>query len=158
MKGIKVKGVRGSIKEPIILKENDAGCWICINRKPNPDGYQRLRWDGKGNLMHRFFFEYYKGKIPAGKCVCHSCDNPGCLNPDHLFLGTNPENTADRHGKGRTAKGSQVGTSVLTAEEALAIRRSNESGPIMAKRYGISRSTVSAIRRGRSWKHLEATI
>ncbi len=155
MRGIKVKGIHGSIKEPIVIKETQEGCWECISHAKVHGGYTRLRWDGKSNLMHRFFYAHYKGPIPDGKCVCHKCDNRGCVNPDHLFLATNQQNTMDRHLKGRSSKGEQIGTSKLRIDQVRVIKESNESYSKLAKEFDVSKSTIHLIKKNIRWTHVE---
>lgn len=78
-------------------------CWNWTGYKTEL-GYGRLRLNNKKTLAHRASYEIFVGKIPDKKLVCHKCDNPSCLNPDHLFLGTNNDNVQDRVKKGRTSK------------------------------------------------------
>lgn len=93
------------------------------------------------------------GPIPKGANVLHSCDNPPCFNPEHLFLGDQTDNMRDAAAKGRTAR--QVGEANprarLTASDAQAIRGSTETGVDLAKRFGISPQQVSLIRKGKRW-------
>jgi hypothetical protein len=155
MGGIMVKGVKGSIREPIILKETAAGCWECISHACDQDGYPIFRWGHHRSMMY-FFFERYNGHpVAEGMCICHRCDNRKCVNPAHLFLGTSQENTADRHAKNRSARGERIGSSILREEEAREILNSKEPGAVLARRFGVSSATVSAIRKGRNWKWLK---
>lgn len=76
------------------------GCWVYLGYK-NEWGYGRLRCNGKKVLAHRLVYKHYFGEIPKGKLVCHKCDNPVCLNPYHLYLGTNKDNLMDMANKNR---------------------------------------------------------
>lgn len=75
-------------------------CWNWT-RYRNEWGYGRLRVNGEKQLAHRVSFQLFRGPIPAGMLVCHTCDNPACINPSHLFLGTNQDNVTDCMAKGR---------------------------------------------------------
>jgi hypothetical protein len=77
-----------------------SGCWA-VNCWHKPDGYARLRFKGKKMLAHRLAYLLATGKDPGELQVCHKCDNPGCVNPEHLFLGTGKDNVKDCITKGR---------------------------------------------------------
>lgn len=104
---------------------------------------------------HRISWAISNGSWPR-LLVCHKCDNPSCVNPKHLFLGTDQENIADRHRKDRDAHqlGENHGRSVLTEATVLEIRSSTESGRVAAKRFGVSRVTIQRIRHRKIWRHI----
>lgn len=94
------------------------------------------------------------GPIPIGLKVRHDCDNPRCINVDHLQLGTHADNMADRNRKNRQARGEQQGLARLTEEQVRAIRKSAESQAVTAKRFNISCANVSFIRNRKTWAHV----
>lgn len=100
--------------------------------------------EADSTLAHRHAWVLAHGPIPEGLFVCHSCDNPPCVNPDHLFLGTHDDNMADMTAKGRAGV-------KLTRADAEAIRSDPRSGRAVAADFGVSATTVSNIRRGKTW-------
>ena len=83
------------------LGMSDSECWLSDYVK-NLDGYACICSDGRRPMLHRVAYEaYYAEPIPDGMLVCHTCDNPGCFNPEHLFLGTHQDNVLDQIAKGR---------------------------------------------------------
>lgn len=123
------------------------------------DGYGRFKIESYVTAgSHRVAYLIGHGIDPAGLCVCHRCDNPPCCNPDHLFLGTRLDNTADMIAKGRKRCGDHKGESnanaILTAEQVSVIRRrilTGETNVAIAADYGVTHQLISRIRRGRSW-------
>lgn len=130
----------------------DTGCWIFTNKGapssvPNK-AYGRYQTGRKSYMAHRRAYELYHGPIPEGMLVCHRCDNPKCCNPEHLFLGTNEDNTRDALVKSRLRMGTECGTSKLTRNEVLAIRDDIRPSGEVSKQYGIHRGSVWTLRRG----------
>jgi len=104
---------------------------------------------------HRFSWRIHNGKIPDGMQVLHRCDNPKCVNPDHLWLGTDADNRADRIHKGRQTKGKRIPTAKLSREAVRMIRRSPLNNTQMAKKLGMHNSTISRIRLRKYWKYVD---
>jgi HNH endonuclease len=126
-------------------------CWLWT-RARNNKGYGRVRIDGKMQLAHRVAWQIYKGEIPEGMFVCHKCDTPACVNPDHLFLGTNADNIKDSYDKGRSnQQGERNGNRKLKPEQVTEIRASSESCRVLARRFGIGKSQVANIKKGLKW-------
>ena len=107
---------------------------------------------------HRFSWELHNGLIPDGMMVCHRCDNPTCVRPDHLFLGTIAENNRDCARKGRTYTGPRPWHAKLTIAEVKEIRLLHASGQSMCsigRQYGVTRGNIRAIIHRRTWQHVE---
>jgi hypothetical protein len=106
-------------------------------------------------LPNRVSWTIHFGPIPDGQCVCHRCDNPRCVNPSHLFLGTQAENMADmvRKGRHRTNPDRQLYRTAakLSADEIAAILRDGRLQREIAAQYGVHQSTISDIKRGETW-------
>jgi len=139
-------------------KHHPAGdCWQWTDSL-TAKGYGRFSYNGKAERAHRVSWLLHRGPIPDGMLVCHRCDNPGCVNPDHLFLGSAAESTADMDAKGRRVTvphpGEQHGYAKLSEQDVRAIRASNERQRDIAKRFGITQANVSLIRRRKSWAHV----
>lgn len=133
------------------------GCWTWTGSKDG-DGYGFVGRD----RAHRFSYELANGPIPKGLCVLHTCDNPPCVRPDHLFLGTHADNVADRHAKGRDSHKPRVPVRIgeaqpmakLTNAVVAEIRAAYATGTStrdLAKRHGVSQPTISRVVRGRLW-------
>ncbi len=109
--------------------------------------YGRLQFNGKVDNATRVFWTLKVGSIPDGMYVCHKCDNPKCVNVDHLFLGTPLDNNLDAVKKGRV-KGK------ITEKEAKEIKSSKKNVATLVKEYGLSRSSIYRIKEGSSWRHI----
>lgn len=143
--------------------EKSDGCWNWTATTRGSNGYGQIGEGGQGgrNLSaHRVSWEIHNGPIPDGMFVLHRCDNPLCVNPDHLWLGTIAENNADRERKGRGAdrRGEKSTTAKLTTEQVLAIRSDHRPQRIVAEAYGIRQGHVSRLKNGTRWPHLNAQV
>jgi hypothetical protein len=137
----------------------NTGCWVFGGAK-NTKGYGNIYVSGKMLNTHRLSYLIANdGKINEGSHVCHKCDNPACVNPDHLWEGSHKQNMDDRNRKQRTAKGESHGKAKLTALQVKKIKRQLAEGdPItsIATTSGMSRTAIACIARGSVWKEVEA--
>lgn len=119
-------------------------------------GYGSIRVGGKNAKAHRASWMAHRGEIPKGIMVLHKCDTPACINPDHLFLGTQRDNMHDALAKGRNAdtRGTKNGRAKLTESQIADIRQSKETTVAAAAKYNVSASLISQIRRGQCWRHV----
>lgn len=155
------KNLLPSIRFTMSWEPDVAGCWNWQG-KLSPGGYGRIGVDGKTLRAHRYSWMLTNGDIPEGMVVCHSCDNPRCVNPTHLFLGSIADNVADCVGKGRNARGEKLahprargehnGNSRLTAQQVNAIISDERSQRVIARQFGVSQAAISKIKRGEMWK------
>ncbi len=141
----------------------DSGCWEWQGAA-NSKGYGVIHlkhwdWPERAPSVHRVVYMLCVGPVLDDLCVLHRCDNPPCVRPDHLFLGTNLDNIADKMAKGRhrSPVGENHGSHRLTAELVMEIRRRAASGETyasIARDLGFSQTQVSGVARGKQWKHL----
>ena len=151
--------------------EETPHCWLYTGYITKY-GYGKLRVHGKVMRAHRFAYQLFVGPIPEGLIVRHRCHNPACVNPEHLVLGTNADNSRDmveagRQRKGenhparlrpeRMARGEKNGSTKLNAEIVLDIRRLRAEGvtlAVLAERHGVAKGTISQITLRKIWKHI----
>lgn len=143
--------------------EKTESCWNWVGKSKNRQGYGQIQSGGKGTphkLAHRLSYEIHKGAIPDGLVVMHSCDNPSCVNPDHLSVGTHSQNTKDAFARGLATSvpphkfGESHGAAKLKESDVYEIRASKESSTILVARYGVSKSAINRIRQRVTWSHL----
>lgn len=132
----------------------ETGCWLWT-AAVDGKGYGAFRM-GKMEQAHRASWLLHCGPIPEGMCVCHKCDTPTCVNPDHLFLGTVLDNNADRDAKGRTrgARGEHNEASKLTESDVRAIRLALGTQTEIAASFGVDKRRIGLIRRHQAWRHV----
>lgn len=128
------------------------GCWNWLLGK-DKDGYGKVKVAGRDLRAHRYIWSQNHGELKTGEVVCHRCDNPSCVNPDHLFVGTHQDNHADRNGKGRTAAGERHGRSKLSADDVAAIRVNRPGYREALAKYGIGKTHYHRILRGEAWRN-----
>jgi hypothetical protein len=146
--------------ERLIEPDLNSGCWIWGGTLVQPDNYGHIEINGERWSAHRLSFTLFKGAIPDGLLVCHWCDTPPCVNPAHLFAGTYQDNIRDMHAKGRARRccGSLSPHAKLTEAAIPLIRLRLAAGAscrAIGEDFGVSADVINAIRRGRSWKHVE---
>lgn len=129
-------------------------CWVW--KASAPKGYGQFRVGRHMVRANRFSYELHKGGLSDTDCVCHSCDNPRCVNPKHLFIGTNAVNSQDMKNKNRQANGERAGSAKLRTDEILQIRslKGRMKQKDIGAMFGITQQAVSEIVNNKSWWHL----
>ena len=146
------------------IKKTDT-CWEWIGAK-NYNGYGVLRVYGRNLMAHRLMWIEHNGPIPEDMCACHRCNNPSCVNPNHMFLGTHSENMKDAYKKGRkgtswkfiksSAKGEQHWNCKLDDQKVMEIRELSPilSTKVLAARFGVTPKSIQNIVARRTWRHV----
>ena len=146
-----------------VIVDQSTGCWNWTGATIK-FGYGRIGVDKHTYSAHRLSYEVFRGEIPEGLCVCHRCDNPPCINPDHLFLGTHSDNMQDAYRKGRILppegdmsqykKGHKAFNRVLPDNQVVEIKRmlKNDIAPsVIARKMNLKRQVVADIKRGQAY-------
>ena len=144
---IDVQAVRFHLR----VNSTTEGCWEWQGYR-NPAGYGALRWRGSRVNAHRVAWELAYGPIPGNMHVLHTCDNPACCNPSHLFLGTHADNMQDRNIKNRG------GTAKLTPCDVVSIRKRRAEGETrkaLSQEFGVARETIKSVCERETWKWIE---
>lgn len=156
--------MNSAVEERFWSKVDKSGdCWLwtaSVDRK----GYGMFGINRGNGRAHRIAWELANGPIPAGKQICHACDNPPCVNPDHLWLGTNRENMEDARLKGKwvgsptKARGEANGGGGKLKEsdipEIRALRAKGWTQQAIANQFGVNQTMISFILRGVAWAHV----
>jgi hypothetical protein len=140
--------------------EEKGGCWEWIGYK-NPTWYGQFacKLNGKKKvvLSHHYSWYLYTGFMPKALIICHKCDHPYCVNPDHLFLGTHADNVNDKVSKGRQTRGETNASAKLTDEKVREARELYKNGmkdKQLSLLFGVHESTMRSITRNETWRHL----
>lgn len=138
--------------EDRISPEAISGCFLWTGTL-SKKGYGQFTYERKSRLAHRLSYQLYVGPIPDGLCVLHHCDNPSCVNPEHLWLGTNYDNVMDRVAKNRSSRprGSLSGKAKYNQEIIEYIRSSPKSLRALQRELGITFGYISQIRNYKCW-------
>ncbi len=133
------------------------GCHIIKSHFVQPNGYVKVKRNGKEYTAHRWIYQQKKGNIPKGMIVRHSCDNKLCINPDHLLLGTYKDNMQDAVRRNRLSCGDKHYNSKLSENQVRAIieiGKNNKKYYQIAKEFNVNRTTIERIIKKLSWKHI----
>jgi HNH endonuclease len=136
------------------IPEPNSGCWIWLGTL-HEGGYGEFRYKGgKRVRAHVYSYRVHKGKVPRGKFVLHTCDLRPCVNPDHLYVGTKKQNTADCIRRDRFPQGERHPHTPFVAEQVRAIRADSRVQHVIAAEYGVCQMTISNIKTRKTWGHL----
>ena len=150
------------------MSAGPGGCWLWLGGV-NSNGYGMIRREPEGNAIrgiktttHRVAWDLTHGPIAQGLHVCHRCDNPRCVNPAHLWLGTHAQNLADMKTKGRAARGDRSGTARLDSRQVQVIKRllflGHCSAAEISALLGVSSAAIDSIRNEKTWRHIDARL
>lgn len=131
----------------------ESGC-IRFTGHLDGEGYGRIMVARVKYMAHRLSYSLNNGPIPDGYVVRHKCDNPSCINPEHLEVGTQADNIADKVSRGRQARGSGVGRAILTEKSVREIRSSPLKVSELSTLYGVSVVSIRNILRRKTWQHV----
>jgi hypothetical protein len=157
--------LRQRIESRIVYADQTDACWEWVGAFFS-DGYPQISYRNRPLRVHRAVMELYRG-VPGlldktnEAQVLHRCDNPKCVNPAHLFLGTPADNMRDRDQKGRSTHGERHRWAKLTVAEVVEIRRLRRSGmslAAIARRFGVSKSGVNNVVNGHAWRWFEEQV
>jgi hypothetical protein len=135
-----------------------SGCWNW-RKATTSRGYGTFTYRSKKERANRVSYLVFKGFIPEGIFVCHTCDNPSCVNPDHLYLGTHQQNVDDKLKRNRQPRGEKINLAKLKEKDIIKIRSSYENKEktqqSLADEYNVSQTAISRIIHKKTWGHLK---
>lgn len=143
---------------------DENGCWICDSYTPlykdGRHGYFKihrvLNGEMKQMLIHRYVYENLHGiRLDSNVVLRHKCDNPMCINPNHMITGSHKENVQDRVERNRSAKGEVNGRSKITEEDVRYIRASKETKAFLSKKFGVDPKVIYNVQNFLSWKDVK---
>ena len=150
-------------RSPIVCRVNFlTGCHEVISNKPRNDGYIMVSTSENGKVQHHFahrkMYQIHKGEIPFKMSVMHTCDNPACINPEHLILGSHKDNMIDKIAKGRSSasKGNFSSKRILSAKDVIWIKNNLDkyTDKEIAQMYGVVYQTIYEIRNNVNWREV----
>lgn len=145
-------------RKPFHFQVTESSCFVVDSLHDNGRGYIRLKHEGSYRGVHQITWEECFGPIPPGMCVCHKCDNRACINPEHLFLGTDSDNKRDCVAKNRQARGATHGRTKLTIDSVRHIRDIYKPRIYTIRRisreFGVGYTTVRHILTRKNWRWL----
>lgn len=139
------------------MPEPNSGCWLWLGAMTSA-GYGHVCIGRKTMPAHRRSWEIRKGQIPCGMHVLHKCDNRMCVNPDHLFIGTNADNIADKVAKGRQKQkviGEISPNAKLNELIVRSIKIDTRPNTVIGRELGVSNVLISLVKRGKAWRHVQ---
>lgn len=155
--GFHPRGKGNAHPKKITFDIDENGCFNCTSHYLDKDGYPKIQANKKPYRMSRYVYEQNFGPIPEGKIIRHKCDNPTCINPDHLEVGTHLDNAKDmdERGRRRSVFGEGHPNSKLTESQVreikVLLRDENMTQEKIAKRFNVCRRTISKIKTGQLW-------
>lgn len=147
-------------KKKLTFRVNDNGCFEVTSHRLNPDGYSYLYHNGRHQRAHRLVYQECFGELPDDLVVRHKCDNPRCINPEHLESGTPRENYMDAVRRGRTniVRGSRNGSAKIdegTARKIKILISEGKKNKEIMEILNVSLKIVRAIRENKTWRHVD---
>jgi hypothetical protein len=130
-------------------------CWICTSHAPNSSGYPKAMLDGRSDSISRHYYKKYKGKIPKGMLIRHTCDNTMCINPKHLLIGNQIDNINDMVRRKRNPTCEKHGRSKIVKEQVIIIFNDNKtSRNELSKIYKVDSKVIRDIKNRVTWKNV----